>query len=98
MLNVVQMAQEGRVIEDKLLARNIELMKAGTEWCREHGLSIMVADIVGAKPKILIETSAKCEQLEDVAQIGSQSVCGVYIRVMCVVAEGCQIMWVERGH
>ncbi len=101
MLSVVQMAQEGRVVDDKVLTKNIERLRAGVEWCRARELSVMVADIVGSKPKILIETSAKCMRLVAdglAAEIGSQSSGGVYSRVMCVVAEECQIMWVERGH
>ena len=102
MLTAVEKAMEKRSVPnmDRILG-NIDQARKGLAWCIENGLSAYTVDVEGSRPKILVETSAKLVRfVEDglAAEIGSQHEGGIHSRVMCMVAHGCQIMWVERGH
>jgi|GEM_PF-5996267 len=101
MLTAIEKSQECRVVNNELLAANIERLKAGLEWCEARDLHVMFPDITGAKPKILIETSASCARLIKeglAAEIGTSCMHGIHTRIMCVVVQDCQIMWIERGN
>lgn len=101
MLIAIEKSKDCRVVNNEHLCRNIERLRRGLEWCQAHDLHVMLPDIVGAKPTILVETSASCSKLiKDglAAEIGRDSSGGIHGRVMCVVAEECKIIWIERGH
>ena len=101
MLMAIEKSKECRVVNNEHLSKNIDRLRKGLEWCQAHDLHVMLPDIVGAKPTILVETSASCAQLiKDglAAEIASRSEGGIHSRVMCVVAEECKIIWIELGH
>lgn len=80
---------------------NVDALKRGLHWCKEFGHEVLSADIVGAKPEIIIETSPRCATLvEDglAAEIACQVVDGVRARILCAAVEGCMVKWIEKGY
>lgn len=101
MLKMVEKSQaQVRSNLERIIA-NVDKSRSALEWCRDRGLAAYAVDVETSNPKILVETSGRCNALVAeglAAEIGSQMVGGIHSRVMCVPVFGCQVMWVERGN